>query len=240
MIIDNARELIHSSNHIVVFSGVGLTIESNIPNFSSPQECYIVEDKFGYSPEDIYSSVFYNTRPDEFFQYYKEHILYLDYQPNAAHYAISELEKQGKLTGIITRNIYGLHQMAGSNGVIELHGCIHRNYCTKCQESYSAAYLKHSLGIPYCEKCKSVIRPKVGLYGEKLDNGQLSRACKAVSEADLFLVVGTNLHSRLTEQFLRYFQGSNIILVNEEPHYTDEHATCVFNEKASVILPQFV
>ncbi|MEG1458885.1 MAG: NAD-dependent protein deacylase [Acetivibrio sp.] len=240
MSIDKVKELLLASNRIVVFSGPGLCTESNIPDFLSEEESFRTESEFGYSPEDIFSSVFFNTRPDDFFQFYKKYILHLDHSPNAAHFAITRLEQQGKLTGIVTRSIYGLHQVAGSKNVIELHGSIHKNVCTKCGEEYCASYVKSFKGIPTCRKCNSIIRPKIGLFGERIDNGRLTAACKAVESADTLLIVGSNLHSNLAERFAVHFNGNDIIVINEEEHYTDRQASIVIHDKASHILPLII
>lgn len=240
MNIDCVRDLIKKSNRIAVFSGIGLSLESEIPIFLSEEEAYKAESEFDYSPEDLYSSVFFNTRPELFFQYYKKYILHLNHTPSYSYYAIDKLEKMGKLTGILTQSIYSLHQSAGSNNVIELHGSIHQNICTKCGTKYSASYIKSSPGIPTCEKCEGIIRPKVGLFGERIDNGKLTSACHAVSSADLFLIVGTNLHSHLTEPFLARFRGTNIIVINEEEHFTDRYATIAIHEKPSNVFSQIL
>lgn len=240
MNIDKVREIIHSSNHIVFLSGIGLSNDSGIPDFRSAEKSYDAEGEFDYSPEDLYSSVFYNTRPDIFFKYYKKYVLVPDTKPNAGHYAITELEKQGKLTGIITRNIYGLHQAAGAKNVIELYGTIHRNVCTKCGHEYSAEYIKNSKGIPTCENCKSIIRPKVGLFGEKIDNGMVTKASNAVADANVFIVAGAHLFSTLSEKFLAHFEGEHIIVINEEEHFSDSEADIVIHDKPVNILPLLI
>jgi len=238
--INTVKKLISESNRIVVFSGIGLSTESHIPSFLSEEESYKTESEFGYSPEDLYSSVFFNTRPELFFQYYKKYILHLNHTPSFSHYAIAKLEREGKLTGILTRSIYSLHQFVGTKNVIELHGSIHKNVCTKCGAQYCASYIKSTPGIPVCEKCKAIIRPKVGLFGEKIDNGKLTAACNAVSNADLFLIVGTNLHSNFTEPFLSHFHGTNVIVINEEAHYTDKQATVAIHDKPSFVLQKII
>ncbi|MFA9463241.1 MAG: NAD-dependent deacetylase [Velocimicrobium sp.] len=240
MNIDYITKLINANNHIAVFSGIGLSSESQIPYFLSEEESYKTESEFGYSPEDLYSSVFFNTRPDLFFQYYKKYILHLNHTPSYAHYAISQLEKEGKLTGILTRSIYSLHQVIGTKNVIELHGTVHKNICTKCGAQYPASYVKSSAGIPTCRYCNGIIRPKVGLFGEKIDNGKLTSACRAVTSSDLLLIVGCNLHSHLTEPFLSHFNGSNIIVINEEEHFTDRYATAVVHEKPSSFFQKII
>lgn len=240
MNIEKVREIIHSNNRIVFLSGIGLSNDSGIPDFRSAEKSYDAEGEFGYSPEDLYSSVFYNTRPDLFFKYYKKFILVPEVKPNAGHFAITELEKQGRLTGIITRNIYGLHQSAGAQNVIELHGTIHNNICTKCGRQYSADYIKNTKGIPTCENCKAIIRPKVGLFGEKIDNGKVTQASNAVASANVFIVAGAHLHSILSEKLLAHFEGEYIIVINDQEHFSDDKATIVIHEKPIDILPLLV
>lgn len=234
------KSSIAESNSIVFMSGLGFAREINIPNFRDDSEAYEVELKYGYSPEDLYSSTFYSTRPDLFYRYYKEKILYLDGKPNDAYFALAHLEQQGKLKAIITRNIYGIHQMAGNRNIVELHGNIHRNFCINCGATYSAEYIKNSHGIPRCEKCQGSIRPGVSLYGDMIDNGSLSAAGDALNHADMLIVAGTHLNSYLSERLLQYFSGKCLALINPESHFSDNKANIIIHEKVSDVLPQVI
>ncbi len=237
MSIDALRQIIRDNNRIVIHGGIGLTDDSGIPNFLSPEESFKVEDEFGVSPEDLFSSVYFSTRPELFFQYYKKYILFLEQKPNASHYAIVELEKQGKVHSVITKSFYGLHGLAGSKNVIELHGSIHKNVCIKCGKSFSAQYVKESSGIPCCSECKSVLRPKVGLIGEQIDNGVLTKAYEAVANADVFIIAGERLHSLFLEKALENFKGNHVILINEEYHFSDSKASLIIHDRPINVLP---
>lgn len=235
---ESARQMIRSHNRIVILSGVGMSNDSGIPDFRSAEEAYKTELEFDYSPEDLYSSVFYNTRPELFFRYYKKYVLFLGGKPNPGHYAIAELEKQGKVTGIITKSIYGLHQAAESKKVMELHGTIHTNKCTSCGKVYSAEYIKEAKGIPTCKDCESIIRPKVSLYGEMVDNGVLTQAINAVEQADVAIIAGADYNHASPQ--MKYFKGKCIILINELPHYSDNQADIIFHGHPAEFLPEII
>lgn len=181
--------------------------------------------------------VFFSTRPEQFFRYYKNKILYLDGKPNDAYYALARLEQQGKLKTIITRSMYGIHQMAGSRHVLELHGSIYQNFCMNCGATYSAEYIKNSAGIPHCAKCQGPIRPNVSLYGDMLNNTIISQAAEAVSNAEMLIVAGTHLNSYLSERLLQYFHGSRLVLINNEYHFSDTNANIIIHENVSDVLP---
>lgn len=234
------KKVIKDSSNIVLLSGLGLLREIGIPNFRDDQEAYDVEVQYGYSPEDIFSSSFYSTRPDIFFKYYKEKILFLFGQPNEAFHSLVRLEQQGKLKAIVTRNIYGLHKIAGSQNVIELHGSVHNNSCIRCGTNYPAIYIKNSPGIPRCEKCQGAIRPGVGFYGDMIDNGKLTKAASAIGEAETLIVAGTHLNSYLAERFLQYYTGSQLVLINNETHFSDEKADIVIHDEVCNVLPQVI
>lgn len=241
MSYEKARQIIQNNSRIAFLSGVGMTLDSNIPDYISSQESYKAELEYDYSPEDLFSSVFYNTRPDLFFRYYKKYILFdLNFSPNEGHYAVAALQKQNKLTGISTRSIYGLHQAAGASDVIELHGSIHNNVCTNCGRTFDIAYIKNSRGIPTCDHCEAVIRPKVALFGERLDNGLITKASNMIESANVLLVAGIHLHSHLVENFLQYFNGDDIIVVNDREHFSDDKASQVLYGNPKDILPQLI
>ena len=188
--IRQLQDMINESNRIVFFGGAGVSTESNIPDFRSADGLY--KQKYRYSPEQIVSHSFFMQHTEEFYDFYKEKMMFLDAKPNKAHLKLAELEAAGKLTAVITQNIDGLHQAAGSKNVLELHGSIHRNYCMRCKKQYSARFVKESKGIPTCD-CGGTIRPDVVLYEEGLDNQIIQKSIRAISEADMLVIGGTSL-----------------------------------------------
>ena len=188
--IRQLQDMINESNRIVFFGGAGVSTESNIPDFRSADGLY--KQKYRYSPEQIVSHSFFMQHTEEFYDFYKEKMMFLDAKPNKAHLKLAELEADGKLTAVITQNIDGLHQAAGSKNVLELHGSIHRNYCMRCKKQYSARFVKESKGIPTCD-CGGTIRPNVVLYEEGLDNQIIQKSIRAISEADMLVIGGTSL-----------------------------------------------
>ena len=188
--IKQLQDMINESNRIVFFGGAGVSTESNIPDFRSADGLY--RQKYRYSPEQIVSHSFFMQHTEEFYDFYKEKMMFLDAKPNKAHLKLAELEAAGKLTAVITQNIDGLHQAAGSKNVLELHGSIHRNYCMRCKKQYSARFVKESKGIPTCD-CGGTIRPDVVLYEEGLDNQIIQKSIRAISEADMLIIGGTSL-----------------------------------------------
>ena len=188
--IRQLQDMINESNRIVFFGGAGVSTESNIPDFRSADGLY--KQKYRYSPEQIVSHSFFMQHTEEFYDFYKEKMMFLDAKPNKAHLKLAELEAAGKLTAVITQNIDGLHQAAGSKNVLELHGSIHRNYCMRCKKQYSARFVKESKGIPTCD-CGGTIRPDVVLYEEGLDNQIIQKSIRAISEADMLIISTANI-----------------------------------------------
>ena len=206
------KKWIDESNYIVFFGGAGVSTESNIPDFRSTDGLY--NQKYKYPPETILSHSFFVQKPEEFYDFYRDKMIYTEAKPNKAHYALAELEKQGKLKAVITQNIDGLHQAAGSKNVLELHGSIHRNYCMKCHKFYDAAYVKHADGIPRCT-CGGMIKPDVVLYEEGLDSDVISKSIKAISEADTLIIGGTSLVVYPAAGFIDYFRGKHLVVINK-------------------------
>ena len=202
--IRQLQDMINESNRIVFFGGAGVSTESNIPDFRSADGLY--KQKYRYSPEQIVSHSFFMQHTEEFYDFYKEKMMFLDAKPNKAHLKLAELEAAGKLTAVITQNIDGLHQAAGSKNVLELHGSIHRNYCMRCKKQYSARFVKESKGIPTCD-CGGTIRPDVVLYEEGLDNQIIQKSIRAISEADMLIIGGTSLVVYPAAGFIDYFHG---------------------------------
>ena len=206
------QEIIDESKNIVFFGGAGVSTESGIPDFRSEDGLY--HEKYSYPPERIISHSFFLTNPEVFYRFYKEKMLCLDAEPNAAHRKLAELEQAGKLKAVVTQNIDGLHQKAGSKIVYELHGSIHRNYCQRCRKFYSAKFIKESEGIPYCS-CGGVIKPDVVLYEESLDSKTIEDAVTAITNADTLIIGGTSLVVYPAAGFIDYFRGKHLVLINK-------------------------
>lgn len=206
------QEIIDDSSNIVFFGGAGVSTESNIPDFRSADGLY--QQKYKYSPEQIVSHSFFLQNTEGFYEFYKEKMMFLDAKPNAAHLKLAELEEAGKLSAVITQNIDGLHQAAGSRNVLELHGSIHRNYCQKCGQFYDAAYVKNSKGIPKCS-CGGRIKPDVVLYEEGLDSNVIQNSIKAISRADTLIIGGTSLIVYPAAGFIDYFRGKHLVVINK-------------------------
>ena len=206
------QEIIDDSQNIVFFGGAGVSTESNIPDFRSADGLY--KQKYRYSPEQIVSHSFFFHITEAFYEFYKEKMMFLDAKPNAAHLKLAELEKAGKLSAIITQNIDGLHQAAGSKTVYEIHGSILRNYCRRCGEFYDAAYVKNSEGIPKCS-CGGTIKPDVVLYEESLDSGLIQKSIQAISQADTLIIGGTSLVVYPAAGFVDYFRGKHLVVINK-------------------------
>ena len=210
--VEQLQNIIDDSKRIVFFGGAGVSTESNIPDFRSADGLY--QQKYKYSPEQIVSHSFFVRNPEGFYEFYKEKMMFLDAKPNAAHLKLAELEEAGKLTAVITQNIDGLHQAAGSKNVYEIHGSIHRNYCQKCGKFYDAAYVKNSKGVPRCE-CGGVIKPDVVLYEESLDENMIDKSIRAISQADTLIIGGTSLVVYPAAGFVDYFKGKHLVVINK-------------------------
>lgn len=210
--ISALQEIIDESKNIVFFGGAGVSTESGIPDFRSEDGLY--HEKYSYPPERIISHSFFLTNPEVFYRFYKEKMLCLDAEPNAAHRKLAELEQAGKLKAVVTQNIDGLHQKAGSKIVYELHGSIHRNYCLRCHKFYSAKLIKESEGVPYCS-CGGVIKPDVVLYEESLDSKTIEDAVTAIAHADTLIIGGTSLVVYPAAGFIDYFRGKHLVLINK-------------------------
>lgn len=206
------QEIIDDSRRIVFFGGAGVSTESGIPDFRSAEGIY--HQHYKYAPEQVVSHSFFKAHPDVFYEFYKEKMMCLEAEPNAAHQKLAQLEEAGRLTAVITQNIDGLHQKAGSKKVYELHGSIHRNYCQKCGRFYDAAYVKASPGIPRCE-CGGIIKPDVVLYEESLDSMTIEKSIRAIAEADTLIIGGTSLVVYPAAGFIDYFRGKHLVVINK-------------------------
>lgn len=230
------QKMIDESNSIVFFGGAGVSTESGIPDFRSVDGLY--NQKYDYPPEDMLSHTFYVNRPEKFFKFYKDKMLALDIKPNIAHIKLAELEKAGKLSCVITQNIDGLHQAAGSSNVYELHGSVHRNYCEKCHKFFDAWYIKESLGVPVCDKCGERVKPDVVLYEEGLDNTTVVESINKIENADMLIIGGTSLVVYPAASLVRYFHGKYLVLINRDKTDMDSNADLVIHEKIGETLNQ--
>ena len=233
--ISTLRSWIEESRRIVFFGGAGVSTESGIPDFRSVDGLY--HQKFDYPPETILSHSFFRSHPEEFYRFYKEKMLVLDVEPNRAHKALAALEQQGKLSAVVTQNIDGLHQKAGSKQVFELHGSIHRNYCQKCRKFYGPEFIQQSVGIPRCS-CGGTVKPDVVLYEESLDDRCIMGAVRAIAEADLLIVGGTSLTVYPAAGLIRYYRGSRLVLINRDETPYDDEASLVFRESIGQVLEE--
>lgn len=234
---DELQRMIHESKNIVFFGGAGVSTESNIPDFRSADGLY--QEKYVYPPEQVVSHTFFVRKTEMFYQFYKDKMMFLDAKPNKAHLKLAEMEAKGKLKAIITQNIDGLHQMAGSKNVFELHGSIHRNYCQRCGQFFDAAYVKMSDGIPKCT-CGGIIKPDVVLYEEGLDQQIIRKSIQAISEADMLIIGGTSLVVYPAAGFIDYFNGKNLVLINKSATSRDAQADLCIQEPIGEILGSIV
>lgn len=230
--IQELKNLIEKSNNIVFFGGAGVSTESGIPDFRSKDGLY--NQKYKYSPEEILSHTFFTNKTVEFYEFYREKLNSLKYQPNITHLKLTELEKQGKLKAIITQNIDGLHQKAGSKNVLELHGSVLRNYCMECNKFYDAEIIFNSTGIPRCD-CGGIVKPDVVLYEESLNDDILENSVRAIQNADLMIVAGTSLTVYPASGLINYFRGQNLVLINRDVTPYDGRANLVINESLGKI-----
>lgn len=231
--IEELQSVIDNSRRIVFFGGAGVSTESGIPDFRSVDGLY--NQKYDYPPEEILSHTFFMRNTEEFYRFYRDKMLCLDKKPNKAHLKLAELELVGKLSAVITQNIDGLHQAAGSKTVYELHGSVLRNYCMKCHKFYSAEFIKQSKGVPHCE-CGEVIKPDVVLYEEGLDDKTVSGALNAIQNADTMIIAGTSLTVYPAAGFVRYFSGNKLVLINRDKTPLDNSADMVFHDKVGELL----
>lgn len=221
-------DMVKHSDNIVFFGGAGVSTESGIPDFRSVDGLY--NQKYKYPPETILSHSFYVRNPEEFYRFYRDKMLCLDAKPNAAHIKLAELEKAGKLKAIVTQNIDGLHQKAGSRNVLELHGSVHRNFCQHCHKFFDAEYMLHSDGVPKCDACGGPIKPDVVLYEEGLDNDVIEQSLYYISHADMLIIGGTSLVVYPAAGLVRYYSGHKLVLINKSATDMDKSADLVINE----------
>lgn len=234
--MDKIKELetiIKESNYIVFFGGAGVSTESGLKDFRSKDGLY--HEKYIYPPEEILSHHFFLENTEEFYKFYKDKLNSLNYKPNIAHIVLAKLEEKGLLKAIITQNIDGFHQMAGSKNVLELHGSVLRNYCMKCHRFYNAEYIFSSLGIPKCS-CGGLIKPEVVLYEEPLDDEILKKAIKEISNADTLIIAGTSLNVYPAAGLINYFKGKHLVLINKEKTQYDTICDLVIHDSIGKVM----
>ena len=229
------KELVDGSDNIVFFGGAGVSTESGIPDFRSTDGLY--HQQWKYPPETILSHTFYECKPEEFFRFYRAKLLAPDARPNAAHYKLAEWERAGKLKGVITQNIDGLHQAAGSKNVLELHGSVHRNYCERCRKFYGLDHILSTTGVPRCS-CGGIIKPDVVLYEEGLDQQTLNKAIRAIAEADMLIIGGTSLNVYPAAGLINYYRGRKLVLINKSAVAQDLAAGLVITDPIGEVLSQ--
>ncbi|OAA86418.1 NAD-dependent protein deacylase [Clostridium ljungdahlii] len=237
MSYENLKSAVDSSTNIVFLGGAGVSTESQIPDFRSETGLYKTKNNFSYPPEVMLSHSFFMSHTEDFFDFYRAKMIYKDAKPNDAHYALAELEKMGKLKAIVTQNIDGLHQMAGSNNVLELHGSIHRNHCTKCGKSFDLDYVLNTPGlIPRCDKCNGTIKPDVVLYEESLNMDTLNKSVEYIQQADMLIVGGTSLIVYPAAGLINYFKGKYLVLINKSSTSYDNEANIVIHDSIGKVL----
>ena len=233
--VEQLQEIISASNNIVFFGGAGVSTESGIPDFRSVDGLY--NQRYKYPPEVMLSHTFYREHTAEFYDFYREKLLCPTAKPNAAHFKLAELEAAGKLKAVITQNIDGLHQMAGSKNVLEMHGSVKRNYCQSCQAFYDDGFILQSTGVPTCE-CGGVIKPDVVLYEEGLSQDTMQRSMEFIAKADVLIVGGTSLVVYPAAGMIDYYRGRQLVLINRGATHSDKKAKLLIQESIGVVLGQ--
>ena len=234
--IETLQKWIDESSRIVFFGGAGVSTESGVPDFRSVDGLY--NQKYDYPPEEILSHTFYRRKPEEFYRFYRDKMIYTDALPNKAHLKLAELEEKGKLTAVVTQNIDGLHQAAGSKKVYELHGSVLRNYCENCGKFFDINYIIESDGVPKCDKCNGTIKPDVVLYEEGLDSNTMNGALNAISNADMLIIGGTSLNVYPAAGLIDYYRGNRLVLINMSKTPMDYKADLVIYDKIGKVLSQ--
>lgn len=242
--IKKLKEIIENSKKIVFFGGAGVSTESNIPDFRSEEGLYNAQQQYGMSPEYMLSHSYFIDNPEGFYDYYKHNLVYEDAKPNKAHYALAKLEQEGKLIAVVTQNVDGLHQKAGSKTVYELHGSAARNYCMDCRKAFDMDYIMDPANcdgyVPKCDKCGGIVKPDVVLYEEALDESQIIGAVNAISQADTLIVGGTSLVVYPAAGLIRYFNGKNLVLINKSSTQYDSIANLVISDSIGKVLGEAV
>lgn len=238
--IEKLTQILRDSNNIVFFGGAGCSCESGIPDFRSASGLWNEKLKINLTPEQLVSHTMFMKYPKEFFEFYRDKLIYPDAKPNAAHIALAKLEEMGKLKAVVTQNIDGLHQAAGSKHVYELHGSVLRNYCVKCHAFYDEKFILESKGVPTCTKCGGNVKPDVVLYEEGLDDNVIRGSIDAISKADTLVIGGTSLVVYPAAGLINYFRGKNLVLINKSSTSADSNADLVIHDAIGKVLGEAV
>lgn len=238
--IRKVREMIDESSRIVVMLGVGAIIESGGENIWSSRECYRIEDIYHKSPDEMMSVGYYSARRDKFFDFYKREIIGVDLKPAGLYYDLKRLQERGKILKIITQSYYDLHNEVGLKDVVELHGNVNHNHCSECGKEFTLEYIKEQKGVPLCDDCKSAIRPGILLFGETIHNDLMTEAVNACEEADLILVLGTNMYDNMVKFCTEDYKSDRVVLITKEEHFTDRYADLVIHDRVSDVLPKVI
>ena len=238
--LDRLNDIINNSEYTVCIIGSGMQVENGYPSMHESDWAYEMEMKYGDSPEEIFNTSFYSTRKEQFFDFYKMEMISTDREPDEAYKAVAGLQKKGLINTVITTGIYSLAKRAGCEDVIELHGSIYNNYCGHCRKSYDLEYVRSAQRVPLCTECNSVIRPGVFLFGEMIDNSIMTRAMEEIARADTLLICGANVNSGNIENCLSYFKGNNIVVINDDVHYSNSRAQLLIQDKPINVLPEIL
>lgn len=238
--IERLTQILRNSNNIVFFGGAGVSTASGIPDFRSSNGLWNEQLKINFTPEQLVSHTFFMRYPEEFFKFYKDKLIYPNAKPNGCHIALAKLEEMGKLKAVVTQNIDGLHQAAGSKTVYELHGSVLRNYCMKCNAFYDEKFILESKGVPTCPKCGGKVKPDVVLYEEGLDNNIITGAVRSISQADTLIIGGTSLVVYPAAGLIDYFRGKNLVLINKSTTSADNKADLIINDDIAKVLSEAV
>ena len=231
---EQLQKWIQDSDNIVFFGGAGVSTESGIPDFRSVDGLY--NQKYDQPPETILSHTYFVQNTEDFYRFYRDKMLCLDAKPNAAHLKLAELERAGRLKAVVTQNIDGLHQLAGSQAVYELHGSVHRNYCTKCRTFYGVDFIAEGKGVPHCPVCGGLVKPDVVLYEEGLDQDTVAGAVEAIAKADVLIIGGTSLVVYPAAGLINYYRGNKLVLINRDPTPYDGQADLVIHDPIGKVL----
>ncbi len=232
------KQILDESRYTVALCGSGMMEEGGFIGVKNQNRAYEIESKYGISPEEIFSSAYYTARPELFFNFYKNEMLTEAPEMTASGPVLAAMERKGKLKCVITSNIYDLPRRAGCTRVINLHGDIYHNRCPRCGKEYPLEYVKYAKGVPLCENCGAVVRPMISLFGEMIDNFIITSVTEEIEKADVLLLLGTNLTSDVYRSYIRYFEGSRIVVIHQHPHHSDIKADFVIIDEPKHILPQ--
>lgn len=236
--IDELKNILENSRYTVALCGSEMMEEGGFIGVKKPDKAYEIEKKYKVSPEEIFTSAFYNTRPDQFFEFYKTEMLHSSPSPTESGKALAAMERAGKLQCIITANIYELNQKSGCTNVINLHGSIYRNQCPRCKKEYSMEYVRDSKKVPLCENCGAVVRPLVSLFGEMMDSQIMTKTVTEIEKADTLLVLGTTLESEVFSHYIKYFEGTKLVVIHQKKNHLDYKADLVIYDYPKHVLSE--